>query len=385
MPLHYKRPVLAAQIADDLTGKNRWSDAPNGLFLAAPRRTGKSEFLQQDLLPELQARGLLVIYVDLWVDKDRSPMAVIAEKLSLAVKGTQGVVARTAKAAGLDSINLLGVKIDTSKIGKTDGMTLYQVLQLIHTQTGKKIALIIDEAQHALTTEEGDVSMSALKSARDQMREHGEANLLLVMSGSHRDKLMRLLNTAATPFWGSKVQSLPTLGKPFVESISVDLQRDRPELLGFDLAVMWDAFDLCGQRPQFFLGVVQEALRASADAVSFTQAVRLLAQQQRERDRDGFSQIYAGLPMLEQAVLAHLLEMGADFRAFDAAALKSYEAFLGKKISAAQAQKAINHLRDNDPPLIWKSLRGDYSLYDQEMADWYSYLKNSHAWRPKGV
>ena len=36
------------------------SAAPSGLFLAAPRRTGKSTFLVEDLMPSLEAEaGLL--------------------------------------------------------------------------------------------------------------------------------------------------------------------------------------------------------------------------------------------------------------------------------------------------------------------------------------
>ena len=48
--LYYPRTPLAAALADALQGKAAFSDAHNGLFLAAPRRTGKSTFLQSDLL-----------------------------------------------------------------------------------------------------------------------------------------------------------------------------------------------------------------------------------------------------------------------------------------------------------------------------------------------
>ena len=382
---HFKRPQLASTIADELIGKSSFSDAPNGLFLAAARRTGKSEFLKQDLQPALEDRGILVVYVDLWADKKRSPMDLIASELAQAVNKSLGAVGKFAKRAGFDSINFAGIKIDTSKIGKTDGMTLHKVLSLIREQTGKTIALIIDEAQHALTTEDGDATMSALKSARDQMRENGQAGLLLVMSGSHRDKLMKLLNTATAPFWGSQVRPLPTLGAPFVEQIANDLRRQRPELLGLDVATLTQAFSLCGERPQFFFGMIGDALASSTDAPSFSQRVRELAQVMREHDRNGLSQIYLSLPPLEQAVLWRLLDQGTDFRAFDAVALAFYAKRVGKKISAAQAQKAMNNLRDNEPPLVWKSLRGDYSLYDVDLLDWYTYLNGLQAWPPTPV
>jgi hypothetical protein len=382
---HFKRPQLAAAIADELIGKTPFSDAPNGLFLAAPRRTGKSEFLKLDLKPALEDRDVLVVYVDLWADKKRSPMELLASELANAVNGNLGLVSQVAKATGLDSITLAGIKIDTSKIGRTDGMTLYNVLALIRKQTGKTIALIIDEAQHALTTPEGDTTMSALKSARDQMRDETGAGLLLVMSGSHRDKLMKLLNTAAAPFWGSQVRALPTLGEPFALEVGRELRRLRPQLKNLDTRDLIDAFTQCGERPQFFSHVILEALQGEPDSATFALHLRKLTATQRDRDRDGLAQIYLGLSPIDQAVTERLLATGIEFRAFDAQALAFYALKVGKKVSAAQAQKAIDRLRENDPPLIWKSLRGDYSLYDLDMQDWYTYLQESQKWPTRAI
>ena len=44
--IHYARSGLARELAEQLQGKQVFNDAYNGLFLAAPRRTGKSTFLQ---------------------------------------------------------------------------------------------------------------------------------------------------------------------------------------------------------------------------------------------------------------------------------------------------------------------------------------------------
>lgn len=51
--IHYPRTTLAEELVAALNGSTVFSDAPNGLFLAAPHRTGKSTFLQQDLKPML--------------------------------------------------------------------------------------------------------------------------------------------------------------------------------------------------------------------------------------------------------------------------------------------------------------------------------------------
>ena len=40
----------------------------SGVFLSGPRRIGKTTFLKNDLIPQLEQEGAIVIYVDLWSD-----------------------------------------------------------------------------------------------------------------------------------------------------------------------------------------------------------------------------------------------------------------------------------------------------------------------------
>ena len=222
--LFYPRTTLAAELANALQGKAAFSDAPNGLFLAAPRRTGKSTFLQSDLMPELARRQVVVVYVDLWADQKRDPGSLIAEAVGRALMKQWGVVAKTAKSAGLESISVGGIKIDTSKIGRVDGTTLADALRALVEAAKNPVALIIDEAQHALTSEAGETAMAALKSARDQLNRPGQVKLMLVMSGSDRDKLLRLVNTNAAPFYGSQIQRMPELGPDFIAHIAQQLR-----------------------------------------------------------------------------------------------------------------------------------------------------------------
>ena len=50
-----------------------WNSDADGLFLAAPRRTGKSTFLKGDLRPALEAMGAEVIYLDFWTNLRHDP------------------------------------------------------------------------------------------------------------------------------------------------------------------------------------------------------------------------------------------------------------------------------------------------------------------------
>ncbi len=52
-----------------------------GSFWAAPRRTGKSTFVRQDLVPTLLATGAEFIYLDLWTDRTQYPALRVANSM----------------------------------------------------------------------------------------------------------------------------------------------------------------------------------------------------------------------------------------------------------------------------------------------------------------
>ena len=392
---HFPRPALAAVFADELMGKTPLSDAPNGLFIAGERRTGKTDFMRLDLKPMLERRGLLVLYADLRdnIKANLPPLEVVQQVLHQAVQDHLGAVAKMAKSMGLDKIGVPGVfGIDLRSIGKTDGLSLYQVFDVLQKATKKQIVFIIDEAQHALTSDDGDTLMWALKSARDQMKTSTGGNLMLVMSGSHTDKLTLLLSSARAPFWGSQVRAMPKLGDDFVDNYAALVKANRPELSTLRNSEIVKAFEHFGRRPQFFITAVGHAAAQSHDAAGFEQALLAESQKQAQADRARFSDMFAALPALEQAVLERLIVQGKAFRAFDANALAFYNERLttvdikgkGKsKVTATQVQRAIDALRENEEELVWKSTRGEYSVYDQSLIAWHAYLVAERAWPPK--
>lgn len=384
--LYHARTPLAARLADALQGKEAFSDAPNGLFLAAPRRTGKSTFLQADLIPELERRQVVVVYVDLWADQKRDPGALIAEAVGRALMKQLGVVAKTARSAGLESISVGGIKIDTSKIGKVDGNTLADALRALVDASKNPVALIIDEAQHALTSEAGETAMAALKSARDQLNRPGKVQLMLVMSGSDRDKLLRLVNTNAAPFYGSQIQRMPELGADFIAHIAQLITRQRPDLAEVNQAALQDAFALFGQRPQFFMEALGQVLSPLATHIGrFEDAMLAMAQQRQHDDEAQMERDYTALKPLEQAVLWRMLELGTRFRPYDADALQFYKEKTGDKVTVAKAQKALEALRQHQPSLIWKSARSEYAVEDAAMLRWFAQRVAAGTWPPVGA
>lgn len=379
----FPRTALAQELVVALQGKALLGDAPNGLFLTAPRRTGKSTFLQADLRPALQAAGVVVVYVDLWADARRDPGGLIAEAIARALQPQLGLVARTARKAGLDKVKLGGLEVDTSKIGKVDGLTLTDALRLLHESAGQPVALIIDEAQHALTSEAGEAAMTALKSARDQLNRPDAVNLMLVMSGSDRDKLLRLVNSAGAPFYGSQVQRMPPLGPDFIAHVAALIEAQRPDLKSVDQAVLQQAFEMFGCRPQFFMAALGQVLSPLAALPGrFEPALLDAAQQQQAQDEAQMESDYRGLKPTEQAVLWRMLEQGPRYRPYDAEALRFYRDKTGHPVSVAQAQKALEALRQRMPALVWKSARGEYALQDAAMHRWFEARVAAGLWPP---
>jgi hypothetical protein len=382
--LYYKRTKLAQALADGLLGKALFGDSTNGLFLAAPRRTGKSTFLQNDLRPALEAQGVVVIYVDLWSDTKRDPGSLISEAIGHELTKHLGFLPKLAKSAHLDSIGVAGwLKIDTSKIGQQGGVTLADALKALHGAAKKPIALLIDEAQHALTSADGESAMSALKSARDQMNQPGSTNLMLVMSGSDRDKLLRLVNTNGAPFFGSAISRMPELARDFVEFVADIIEKQRPELNPVDVDVLCEAFQTFGCRPQFFAVALGEALNPMSNSSQRFELDVLAAAKQRQIDDESqMESDYLSLKPLEQAVLWRILELGAKFRPYDADARAFYDEKIKKKVSAQQVQNVLECLRLQNPSLVWKSARGEYALDDAMMHSWYKSRLSQQYWPP---
>src|SRR6266851_8919328 len=229
--VHFPRTALADQLVAALQGKDPFGDAQNGLFLTAPRRTGKSTFLQTDLKPALERAGVLVVYVDLWSAPRRNPGILVSSAIGQALEPFQGVLTKLAKSGGISKVTLGGIlELDPRSVGQQKGATLPAALGALQLAAEGPVALIVDEAQHAFTSELGEATMTALKSARDQLNSPGNVRLMLVMSGSDRDKLLRLVNTAAAPFYGSQIKPMPVLGDDFIEFVAETIEKQHNEL-----------------------------------------------------------------------------------------------------------------------------------------------------------
>lgn len=376
------RKLLAEALARDLAGES-FADYSSGMFLAAPRRTGKSTFLRNDLIPECKARGWLPVYVDLWMNREIDPAELISGAIGKALGEFESAVSKAAKKAGIEKISLLRtLSWDFTKPQLPAGTTLSHALDVLHQVSGQMIVLIVDEAQHALNSEGGVNAMFALKAARDHLNGSSTTDgLRLVFTGSSRDKLANLVLKSKQPFFGAHITPFPLLSRDFVEFVT-DLWNQRLAATNqFNLEDMDYAFQLVGRRPEMLNKLLTEVSVGLGEASNLGELLRTGALNHQAGIWSDYESAYNDLSPLQQAVLEVMGERTLGKQAFSPFAEKTFQD-VNRKLEQAQVepnastpnvQKALEVLREKE--LVWKANRGEYALEDSTMAEW---LSNQH-------
>ncbi|MBS76811.1 ATP-binding protein [Variovorax sp.] len=367
----FHRTQLADRMAQGVMASAVGSAAASGLFLAAPRRTGKSTFVREDLRPALQNRGATVLYVDLWANRKADPGAVIVGAVRAELARHEGVVARLARSAGMEKVTVGGVAFSLDRVGLGKEISLSAALAALSDETRQPIVLLIDEAQHAIATEGGYDALFALKAARDELNSSEHHGLRIVATGSNRDKLAMLRNSKDQAFFGAPLVAFPPLDADYIQWFCKGVGLAGP----LDPDAVTKLFERAGHRPEI-LGAAADSIRfdfniAPADAAAaFAQAVD---EQIEEVDLQTLRVIQALTP-LQSAVLRVLAREGEKYAPFEAGTMERYRAMLaalapGETMvpEVSNVQAALGALQDKS--LVWKEKRGVYSLEESMTAE----------------
>lgn len=156
-------------IANRILESGPGTSAPSGWFLFSPRNEGRVAFLENDLRPAIEQMGALVIYVDLLADPSADPGHVIKEAII--------------RAAGVNPWSLVNALSDLSD------------------EIKKPIVLIIDEVQHALSSEDGRNMTFTLKAARDELNSSRHHGLRIMAISPDKDALETLTRDKREAFF----------------------------------------------------------------------------------------------------------------------------------------------------------------------------------------
>ncbi|SEO32831.1 hypothetical protein SAMN05428959_106336 [Duganella sp. CF517] len=372
-PELFHRPTLAEKIAKQVLTVAVGSAASSGVFLAAPRRTGKSTFVREDLRPAFERAGALVVYADLWANPTTDPGAVVVTAIRAALATKAGVVMRLAKASGLSKVAIGGaMNFDLDRVGVGKDVSLTEALVALSDETRQVIVLIIDEAQHAITTDAGVAALFALKAARDELNSSHHHGLRVVCTGSNRDKLAMLRNSKDQAFYGSPMVNFPMLGKDFIEWFCQKAE------LSFPLSPekIWPLFVEAGYRPEL-LGSAADALRFNFEVGAdngpdlFESEVRQLASEINQVQRKAIH----SLTPIQQVVLRVMAANRDNYAPFEATTMALYRRGLRSageteddvRIDVPGVQQALLALQEKK--LIWRAARGVYAIEEQTVTD----------------
>jgi hypothetical protein len=367
----FHRQALADDLANRLLAAPATSASASGLFLAAPRRTGKSTFLREDLRPALEQRGAVVIYADLWADRAADPGEVIIAAIRQVLSRREGVIARLARSSGLDKVSVGGLAFTLDKVGLARGISLSAALSALSDDAQTMTVLIVDEAQHAITSEQGAHALFALKAARDELNSSAHHGLRVVATGSNRDKLAMLRNSKDQAFFGAPLINFPPLGPDYIDWFINHL----PFVQELDAAQVYQWFAETAYRPEILGGAVDALLYdLEARPGQFATRLRQLIQTQVQASNDEALRVVHSLTPLQSAVLRVLASAGAAYAPFEAPTMARYRTTLTAIAPQATVEPETNNVQQalaalQDKALVWKAARGVYALEDSSLAD----------------
>ncbi len=365
----FHREELARRLAAELMS----ADGASGLFITGPRRTGKSTFIREDLIPVLSgAHGSQVVYADLWEDRAANPGDVIVAAIRSELIKFDGLVMKAVKGVGLDKIKVGGLEMSLDRIGFGSGETLTKALTILAAAAKKPVTLIIDEAQQTQATEEGRQALYALKAARDALNASSGPGFRLLATGSSTDKLASLVEDKDQAFYQAPLMQLPTLGGDYLRWFR-DRQRFEPKP---SLAAMARAFDACNHRPEPLRAVFRELnLLTDIPAESIDQRFEQMVEASLARAKGNFLQHVNGLDPLDASVLKVMARDGKAFVPYSKASFLDYRVLIlaatgepPQDVNQSAVQQALERLRAEK--FVWRAGRGAYLIEDTQHTAW---------------
>lgn len=361
----FHRPQYANDLAQQLLKPTALQlQVRSGVFLSGIRRIGKTTFLRQDLIPALESMQALVIYVDLWADRSKSPALLVHEAVKSTLSGLASPGAKVLErfkglnvgAAGFS----FGFQVDS--VGKPGGATLSEVFTELVDKVSTNVVLILDEVQQALGTEDGNNLLFALKAARDAVntRPGTPGYLLFLGTGSHKSLVADMATRRSQPFAGAVATEYEPLGTEFVRWKHEQLQ----PLKGIKLPsqeVMDHGFMAIGQRPE----ELQNALvllqsRPEDPDMAFPIICTTLAASAAEVEIATVESMGALASAIFDRV-SHGNESG-ESGLFSADAIQQYGAQIGISVDTTQVQNMMDRMITAN--LIQRRSHGVYAIAD---------------------
>ncbi|MBY0241433.1 MAG: ATP-binding protein [Burkholderiaceae bacterium] len=370
MSQYFARADLASQMARQLLHPGILDEGlRSGLFISGQRRTGKTTFLLRDLIPALEAQGALVMYVDLWSDIKANPAQLVRTAIIEALKDLQNpasaLLARFGRIRQLDLAAgpfKFGFKVEA--VGAPDGATLAQAMTELVDQARCNVVMVVDEVQQAITTDEGNELLLALKAARDAVnpRPGTPGHFIFLGTGSHRALVSELTTRRTQAFNGATSIPYPVLAADYVDYLLQRLAASgAPHRPSRKAAI--DAFNALGNRPEELLRALRQLQAAHPADDSTDAALSIIAMTLRSTAADLELSKVEQLGVLATAIFERIAATEGDATGlFSNETAADYSQVVGRNVNVEDIQPVVNELMAAN--LVMRRGHGRYAITD---------------------
>jgi len=334
--IEVRRPALAKSylaLIDAQPGR------PLAMF--APRRVGKTHFLDHDLAPAARRAKWLPVYADLWLQKS-APLEAINHALEEALDdvtvpaGGLGKLAKTT----VKKVGALGASLDLGDAPARRPLPAAPELRLdalvvrLAAAAGKPVLLMLDEIQALGDVPDGDRVIASLRAVLHKRRDI----LKSVFTGSSQEAMVRMLSTAGSPMYQfAQLLDFPVLGDDYLQALAEHFTTVHPRKR-LPLPDLQRVFARIGHKPGLMRDLVK-ALSAEGQTDVDAGVKRFL---QDGRQVAGWSALLQPLDLFERALLwvvaQGLPPMGRD-------TLDMLARTQGQRPTVAKVRAAIERLR----------------------------------------
>lgn len=295
--IEVRRPDLAKSYLSLLSAQ---PGRPIALF--APRRVGKTFFLDHDLAPMAKKAKMLPVYADVWLQR-LAPLDAINHALEEALDevtvptGKIGKMAKTTvKKIGAGSASVeFGDEPKRRALPTTPELRLDALIARVAEASGKKILLMLDEIQTLGEVINGETIIAALRAVLHKRK----ANVAAVFTGSSQSGLAKLMSAAGAPMYQfAQLMDFPVLGEEYLSELSehfARVHRGKKPKLG-DLAAL---FAKIGYKPALMKDIVKSM--SVEGIIDVDIALRKFMAD--DRQLAGWKALMESMDVLEQAVL----------------------------------------------------------------------------------
>ena len=211
----------------------------------------------------------------------------------------------------MEKVTVGGRAFSLDRVGPGADVSLSAALAALSDEVKRPAVLVIDEAQHAITTENGYNALFALKAARDEFNSSGHHGLRIVATGSNHDKLAMLRNSRDRAFFGAPLVAFPHLGADYVAWLCAGVDLPAP----LDPALVGQCFERAGFGPEV-LGAAADALRFDFEltAAEVPEGFFTAVEEQIAASDEQALRVIHALAPLQSAVLRALAARGDRMR-----------------------------------------------------------------------